>query len=851
MFSRLSLINSIYQKAQPLKRWAFVILAFAICALGALFILDGTYPSAIIIVPLIFFIAKLSREFILSILVFLAIALLAPHLQSIGPTGFGGIPLASLAFLIVPSWAILLIFFRSFTCKQRLLLVFVPVIFACLSNVFIANWVSPNMLALTIFRAFLSLAPLFLITSELSKVNIAQSKTPLGFFIAMVFGALSSLIAITSPVNKIIFDESHGKWETVTSPFTPNDFGRSANYTYSQLYKIAKNNYEETSIFEHELDPLPSINSVFVLKMPTEKLSDSFSNRLTDWVHRGGRLFVVADHTDLYDTTQNLNKLLTSKFSTTIKADAVYNLEGMPNNPLTPLSAMLIGKINVSSSSFPWQTGTSLSFMPLLSVELANYGLSFTEAGDYSRPNRFGTFTPSVKNRFLNHSSVIAFKAGSGAVALILDSTPWSNFSIFREPYPKLFKSIITSLESPWRLSFIGLSGYLALALIFLYSIKPLRAFDYFAGFLIGLTVVILINQSLVSLKPINYGVDYKLRVVLGADAKIEFLKQLLTPSDQNFSRIISALGKYDLLPVAATPSSEIPYLKDSKKWLIINPDSIQLPKFRDVEEHLSSGGNITILFAPYQARSPAVLDWLKSLSLFTQTSVGLKVSDIKTNESGSYLKGRKLSLGREVNVIAVAMPTSLLTTSETDQLFQSFTLRPTKVPRLGGLLTISFVSDQFNDDAIGDVWEGISPSSIGRLREKQLASIILEKNRPAPFPLDLVYADKNTQPNLRSYLVLEDGITKILGKLPDSKTDDLVVTKFKSLRDQAETFVKTTCPRKAVVTSCESRLLDESYVEWIVSWKSSAHGKIDTIELVSDRRFSGLNSSINVIFAQ
>jgi hypothetical protein len=89
------------------------------------------------------------------------------------------------------------------------------------------------------------------------------------------------------------------------------------------------------------------------------------------------------------------------------------------------------------------------------------------------------------------------------------------------------------------------------------------------------------------------------------------------------------------------------------------------------------------------------------------------------------------------------------------------------------------------------------------------------------------------------------------LGKLPDSKTDDLVVTKFKSLRDQAETFVKTTCPRKAVVTSCESRLLDESYVEWIVSWKSSAHGKIDTIELVSDRRFSGLNSSINVIFAQ
>ena len=852
MFGRLhTLIHSIYAKAQPLKSWAFVISAIAFCALGALAVLDGSYPSALLLVPLVFLILKLSREFILSVLVFLAVALLAPQLQSFGWTSYGNIPLASLAFIIVPSWVVLLVFFRSFTKKQRLLLLLSPILWAGLAIVFVANWINPSILVQSVFRVSLCLAPLISISSYLSTLTLAQSERPRIFFLTLLLGTLIGLSVPNKPINKIVFDESHGKWETVTAPFTPNDFGRSANYTYSQLYKLARNNYQTTAVFEHEADPLPTKDSVFVLKMPSKKLSFEFANRLSTWVHSGGRLLVIADHTDLYDTTQNLNALLSDKFGMIIKSDAVYDFEGMPNNPVTSFSAMLTGKINAYSITFPWQTGTSVSRVPINTVELANYGLSFTESGDYSRPNRFGAFVPSVQNRFLNHSAVIAFEAEQGAVAVILDSTPWSNFSIFREPYPKLFKSIVTSLESPYKLSIIGISGYLALALAIIILVLPFKINDYLAGFLVGLTLVTLISQGSTSLQKSKYGADYGLRVVLGKDAKLEFLKQILTVSDQNFSRIISALGKYDLLPVAEEPALEVPKLNRSKKWLLINPDPKQLPNFSQLIDHLSSGGNITILFAPYQARSPEVLNWLKSLSLYTQTSVGLKISDIRNNESGSYLKGRSLSLGREINTIAVAMPTSIFSTIEIDQLFQSFTLRPTKVPRLSGLLTISFISDQFTDDAIGDVWEGINPSSIGKLREQQLAAVILEEKRPPSFPKDLILVEKTSNPKLKSYLVLEDGATKILGKLPDGNTEDLVVNKFKKLRDQSEKFVKSNCPRKDVLTSCDSRMLDDSYVEWSVSWKAGALGKIESIELISDRRSSGLNASLNVIFAK
>ena len=79
--------------------------------------------------------------------------------------------------------------------------------------------------------------------------------------------------------------------------------------------------------------------------MPSASLSDEFSKRLSLWVNDGGRLLVVADHTDLYDTTQNINRLLTTTFSTKINSDAAYDYEGMPNHPIGFFGNILLGNI--------------------------------------------------------------------------------------------------------------------------------------------------------------------------------------------------------------------------------------------------------------------------------------------------------------------------------------------------------------------------------------------------------------------------------------------------------------------------------------------------------------------------
>jgi hypothetical protein len=188
-----------------------------------------------------------------------------------------------------------------------------------------------------------------------------------------------------------------------------------------------------------------------------------------------------------------------------------------------------------------------------------------------------------------------------------------------------------------------------------------------------------------------EFGKDYRLKVTLGKESKLEFLKQLVKPGEQNFSRIISAMGKYSLMPISDSPGNKPGSLFESKHWLFISPDTNQLPKYDALVSFLSSGGNVTVIFSKQQAASKDIVAWLNSLSLFTQNKIGLKVSDTSKSLNGSYLNGRTRSLGREINVVAIANPTSPFNNLEFDELMQTFSLRPTKVPRTSGLLNISF----------------------------------------------------------------------------------------------------------------------------------------------------------------
>jgi hypothetical protein len=775
-------------------------------------------------------------------------ALIYPQFQSL-PNGPLTIPLASFAYLVAAAWVPGIVFFRAISLRSRLALFLIPIGIALVLDMAAGYWIGPSLFTNPFARLTLAMLPAAL-AGWLSNLQGSYTLPLKWAALPALVGAAAVALLPHAPISGVMFDEGHGKWETVQSPFGPDDFGRSANYTYSQLFQKTKQLVGASSILPSEKAQLPATDSLLVIKMPAEPLSGEFSAQLAAWVERGGRLLVVADHTDLYDTTQHANALLSKHFGIRINTDATYNPNGMPTLSTVAKAGGLLGRIDAHGRQFAWQTGASFQHLPARTVELMTYGPSFAEPGDYSRTNRFGPFAPELTKRFFNHSAVVAVPQGKGSVAVLLDSTPWSNFSIFREQYSQMLRGLVAALEHPTQL-FILSSGAIVLGLLAcLAMLLPYRLMVPMLSFVLGSTLSAGVAVGSVSWSEHQDGRDFSLRVVAGPSARLEFLKQILVPGERNYSRIVSAMGKYGLMPLASTPGTEVPTLSSAKRWLLIEPSADQLPKYKYMLEYLRRGGDLVILFAPEQAAHPAVLAWLSEWGLMTQRSIGLSISDGIKSASGSFLGGRSPILGREIRVVTAPKGTSLLNSYVADQFLQTYTLRPTKMPKESGLLTIGFAAEQFTDDAVGEVWEGIYPSSIGRLRERLLASVFMGEERPPLMPTSLARAQRAST-SLPAFMVLENGEQKLTGKFEKAADDDATTAYFRSLREQASDFIVKHCPATTPgkMTQCATRLLSDDMVEWLVSWRSTSNGKVLTIELLHERRMSGLGSTWNVLF--
>jgi hypothetical protein len=593
--------------------------------------------------------------------------------------------------------------------------------------------------------------------------------------------------------------------------------------------------------------------------MPTKPLSEEFSLRLEKWVREGGRLLVVADHTDLYDTAQNLNAFLSGRFRMRINSDSVFDFRGMPTVPTVESLAAIVGRIDALGQPLPWQTGTSLAVLPPNAVQLSTFGMSFSEPGDYSRPNRFGPLASRVSLRFANHTSIAAFGADKGAIAILLDSTPWSNFSIFKEEYKRLFRGIIHSLSNPIALHVWGWSAIALGSITLILALWRLPAVMAAGGLMLGLSAGAAAQIGVTSFYSQVQGRDFGLRVIVGPTSRLEFLKQLVGPGERNFSRIISAMSKYDLDPSASTPGVKVDRLKDASKWLLIQPDVRQLPSSEEVISHLHARGDLTILFAPEQAANSQVRTWLGELALVIQEVTALAISEDARPGQEGLLSRRGAATIRDIRPVTRALPTSLLKDSYADQYVQSYTARPTSFPRSSGLLNISFSADQFSDAAMGDVWEGIQPATIGMLRERQLAAALEGKDLPSPFPERLAWPSWGGIPStLSGYLLMEDGNTVLTGHFDansisssavvSSPIENPVMYLF-DLRGRAASFIASACPRTGKVTHCKVRMLGPDLLEWAVSWASNDDGTLAAVELLHERSFSGLGKTLNVLF--
>ena len=129
----------------------------------------------------------------------------------------------------------------------------------------------------------------------------------------------------------------------------------------------------------------------------------------------------------------------------------------------------------------------------------------------------------------------------------------------------------------------------------------------------------------------------------MGEKSRLEFLDQLVGPGEYNFSRIISAMSKYGLMPSAAAPGTTEINLKTAKNWLFVQPDVRQLPNFESIVHHLERGGDITFLFSPAQASDQTLLLWLGDFGVYVQRRTALGIAE--DARTGGFLAAADRSL--------------------------------------------------------------------------------------------------------------------------------------------------------------------------------------------------------------
>jgi hypothetical protein len=288
----------------------------------------------------------------------------------------------------------------------------------------------------------LSLLPLAILTAwllgtvperRLESGRAATSRRCIAAFVAVgVF--LGTLLFFVDPghmkSNRLLVDETHGPWESMLVPMETKTLDALSSYNYYWLGRWLRNYYQ---VQMHKQGPLTdaalSNVDLLMVKCPTQPYSAEEIAAIQRFVWRGGGLWLVSDHTDVFGITTYINPLAAA-FGLRFIPDATYDLgySGLPiclppPYPPHPVTRQIEGKYMVHTSCT----------MQSLVGSAPMVGWAWKEVrGDYSRPHFFpGDLAKQLEFGFGSYAHCWTRTYGRGRIVACADSTIWSNFLTF------------------------------------------------------------------------------------------------------------------------------------------------------------------------------------------------------------------------------------------------------------------------------------------------------------------------------------------------------------------------------------------------------------------------------------
>ena len=265
-------------------------------------------------------------------------------------------------------------------------------------------------------------------------------------FVGTAAAACFLFLAVPGKTNGevVLFDEAHGNWESTLRAMDKEWYGKQSTYNYHSLYNWLSYYYDVGRIREPISAQTLDGCDVLIVKIPSKPHTTEEIEAIAEFVRRGGGLFAIGDHTNVFGSTSSLNPLLRA-FGLALNYDSTYDLATSYFTRFAPARDTL-DPIMQHVDHFQFLTSCTIrapwwAWRPILDTSI------ITTQADYSTKDFFAEDRYKLTSTYGAFTQAAALPFGLGRVLIHTDSTCFSNFSLHMDGYPKFILSSLSFLS--------------------------------------------------------------------------------------------------------------------------------------------------------------------------------------------------------------------------------------------------------------------------------------------------------------------------------------------------------------------------------------------------------------------
>jgi hypothetical protein len=297
---------------------------------------------------------------------------------------------------------------------------------------------------------------------------------------------------------RVLLDEAHSQWERTDNPYTTDWYGHESGYNYYCMAEYLKHFYDLDVNMDGTLtaERLAKYD-VLILKTPTDKYTEEELAAMEEFVHNGGGLFALGEHTNVFGSSVALNPI-TRKFGIAFQYDSVFDITRKWEQVSIPGGDKRNKIIPTRLGVHPiMQNVPFYRFAVSCSIATDSWKIRpvIRSTGLWSLPIDYaaGNFYPHVEDltyaRFGAMDQTVCTTAGEGRVVAFGDSTVYSNFLAFYPGKPEMLLGAVEWLNRTNSLGFVNpvmLGAFFVLLAVMVFASWRLRPDLSFSGLVIA-----------------------------------------------------------------------------------------------------------------------------------------------------------------------------------------------------------------------------------------------------------------------------------------------------------------------------------------------------------------------------